>query len=159
MATLQKSEVRELARRFGLSVAGKQDSQDLCFLADGDYRRFLAEHSEQAALPGPILTEDGQELGQHTGLPFYTIGQRKRLGISSPIPLHVLHKDKAQNALVVGPRESLGRQTLMVRDLNWIAGSTTKFEGSGTNKDSLQGPSRIWNCLELWIWQSACQIR
>lgn len=119
----QKSEVRELAQRFGLSVAGKQDSQDLCFLADGDYRRFLAEHSEQAALPGPILAENGQELGQHAGLPFYTIGQRKGLGISSHIPLHVLHKDKAQNALVVGPRESLSRRTLVVRDLNWITGA------------------------------------
>ena len=121
---LQKSEVRELARQFGLTVAGKRDSQDLCFVADGDYRRFLAEHSEHAMVPGPILTEDGQELGQHAGLPFYTIGQRKRLGISSPMPLHVLHKDKRRNALVVGPRESLGRQKMIVRDLNWIAGKS-----------------------------------
>lgn len=120
----QKSEVRELARRFGLKVAGKRDSQDLCFVADGDYRRFLVEHSEHAMVPGPILTEDGQELGQHAGLPFYTIGQRKRLGISSPIPLHVLHKDKERNALVIGPRESLGRQIMIVRDLNWIAGKS-----------------------------------
>jgi tRNA-specific 2-thiouridylase len=120
----QKSEVRELARQFGFIVAGKRDSQDLCFVADGDYRRFLAEYSEHAMVPGPILSEDGQELGQHAGLPYYTIGQRKRLGISSPIPLHVLHKDKNRNALIIGPRESLGRQVMIVRDLNWIAGKS-----------------------------------
>jgi tRNA-specific 2-thiouridylase len=120
----QKREVRELARQFGLKVAGKKDSQDLCFLADGDYRRFLVEHSEEDIVPGPILTEEGQELGQHAGLPFYTIGQRKKLGISSPIPLHVLHKDKDRNTLVVGPRESLGQRTLFVRDLNWVGGKS-----------------------------------
>ena len=117
-----KNEVRELARQFNLTVASKQDSQDLCFLADGDYRRFLVEYGDQAMVSGPIITEDGQEIGQHAGLPFYTIGQRKRLGISSPIPLHVLQKDIKRNALVVGPRDNLGQQTLMVRDLNWIAG-------------------------------------
>jgi tRNA-specific 2-thiouridylase len=117
-----KSQVRKLAEQFGLTVAGKQDSQDLCFLADGDYRRFLADYSENTILPGPIVTEAGQELGQHAGLPFYTIGQRKKLGISSQKPLHVLRKDNDQNALVVGPRESLGQQTMLVRDLNWISG-------------------------------------
>ncbi len=118
----QKDKVRELAHQFDLTVAGKKDSQDLCFLADGDYRRFLAEYSDRAVVPGPIVSVDGQELGQHAGLPFYTIGQRKRLGISSPTPLHVLHKDNDHNTLVVGPRESLGQHTLIVRDLNWISG-------------------------------------
>lgn len=119
----QKSRVRELAAQFGLLVAGKQDSQDLCFLADGDYRRFLDEYSAEEIVPGPILTETGQELGQHTGLPFYTIGQRKKLGISSPIPLHVLRKEKERNALVVGPRESLGQQDLTAHEVNWISGT------------------------------------
>ena len=118
----EKSEVRELARRFGLMVAGKHDSQDLCFLADGDYRRFLNQYSERAIQPGPIVTEAGEELGQHAGLPFYTIGQRKRLGISAPQPLHVLRKDNSRNVLVVGPREALGQQALIARDLSWIAG-------------------------------------
>ncbi len=119
----KKIEVRELARRFGLMVAGKHDSQDLCFLADGDYRRFLEDYSERAIQPGPIITETGQELGQHTGLPFYTIGQRKRLGISASQPLHVLHKDSSRNALVVGPRDALAQEVLIARDVNWIAGN------------------------------------
>jgi tRNA-specific 2-thiouridylase len=122
VGSFRKSEVRELAAQFGLMVAGKQDSQDLCFLADGDYRRFLREYSEETIVPGPIITEDGHELGRHSGLPFYTIGQRKKLGISSPIPLHVLRKEKQGNALVVGPRESLGQQTLLARNVNWISG-------------------------------------
>jgi len=117
-----KSEVRGLARQYGLAVAGKHESQDLCFLADGDYRRFLKQHSEQPLSPGPIVTEDGQELGQHAGLPFYTIGQRRQLGISASHPLHVLRKDIHLNALVVGRREALGRKELMVRGLNWIGG-------------------------------------
>jgi tRNA-specific 2-thiouridylase len=118
-----KPEVRELARKFGLPVASKAESQDLCFLGDGDYRRFLREYSPQACTPGPILDVDGRLLGQHTGLPFYTIGQRKKLGLSSPEPLFVLRKDSARNALVVGPRELLGQQRLTAREANWISGS------------------------------------
>ncbi len=118
-----KPQVRELAEKFGLPVASKSESQDLCFLGDGDYRRFLTEHSEKAAQPGPILTEDGRELGRHNGLAFYTIGQRKGLGISTPEPVFVLHKDIARNALVVGPRTALGQQTMEVGQVSWVAGS------------------------------------
>ncbi|MFO7540101.1 MAG: tRNA 2-thiouridine(34) synthase MnmA, partial [Chloroflexota bacterium] len=118
-----KDEVRDLARRFNLPVASKGDSQDLCFLADGDYRRFLRQHSEQAARPGQILTEDGTPLGEHEGLSFYTIGQRKGLGISASEPLYVVRKDVARNALVVGPRTALGQTRLSVRNVSWVAGS------------------------------------
>ncbi|MCA9935255.1 MAG: tRNA 2-thiouridine(34) synthase MnmA, partial [Anaerolineales bacterium] len=105
-------------------VASKGDSQDLCFLGDGDYRRFLREYSSKASNPGPILTLDGEELGRHDGLPFYTIGQRKGLGISTPQPVYVLRKDVTQNALVVGTREQLGQRTLAVRDVNWVSGNS-----------------------------------
>ncbi len=118
-----KTEVRALARKFNLPVASKHDSQDLCFVSDGDYRRFLREYSPDSHNPGPILAEDGRLLGQHTGLSSYTIGQRKGLGISAPQPLYVLRKEAAQNALVVGPRERLGQRHLTARDVNWIAGS------------------------------------
>jgi tRNA-specific 2-thiouridylase len=118
-----KPEVRRMAGRFGLPVAHKHDSQDLCFLADGDYRRFLREHAPDAVRPGPILTRDGRELGQHTGLPQYTIGQRKGLGISYPEPLYVLDTDPASNALIVGTREELGRRDLVAGRVNWIAGT------------------------------------
>lgn len=115
-----KPEVRELARKFNLPTASKQESQDLCFLGDGDYRRFLTQHSQHAGIPGPILHQDGRELGQHQGLAFYTIGQRKGLGISSLEPLFVLRKDVSRNALIVGTKTELGQQELIAQQVNWI---------------------------------------
>ncbi len=117
-----KQEVRALAQARGLPVASKHDSQDLCFLADGDYRRFLRQHAPDAVHPGPILTRDGRELGTHTGLPNYTIGQRKGLGISYPEPLYVLATDPARNALIVGTEAELGCSSLVAGRMNWIAG-------------------------------------
>jgi len=120
----RKEEVRELARKFDLPVAAKHDSQDLCFVADGDYRRFLRQYSDTAARPGSIVTESGQELGQHNGLPSYTIGQRKGLGITASHPLHVISKDMNSNTLVVGPREALSHTELIALDVNWINGQS-----------------------------------
>lgn len=117
-----KPQVRELAARFGLPVASKQDSQDLCFLSDGDYRRFLREHAPSAASPGPIVTRQGAALGEHTGLPNYTIGQRKGLGISAPEPLYVVGKNPLTNTLIVGTRAELGQDHLTASDVNWISG-------------------------------------
>ena len=119
-----KTEVRHLARKFNLPVASKSESQDLCFLGDGDYRRFLTEHSVQIAVPGPIVDGNGRQLGQHRGLSFYTIGQRKGLGISTPEPVFVLQKDMLHNALVVGSREELGQRKLEARDVNWLSGQS-----------------------------------
>ena len=118
-----KPDVRRIADEIGLPVAQKHDSQDLCFLADGDYRRFLRERVPEAVQPGPIRLRDGRVLGEHTGLPNYTIGQRKGLGISYPEPLYVLETDAAHNALIVGPREELGRRGLVAGRVNWIAGT------------------------------------
>ncbi len=117
-----KPEVRELARARGLPVADRSESQDLCFLADGDYRRFLARHAPQALQPGPILDTTGRILGQHQGLPFYTIGQRKGIGVSGPEPLYVLATDGARNALIVGTRAELGRRQFVAQNINWISG-------------------------------------
>lgn len=117
-----KPEVRDLARQYGLLVASKRESQDLCFLKDGDYRRFLRENSLQVQATGPILDEDGRELGQHEGLAFYTIGQRKGLGIAAAEPLFVLRKDPERNALIVGPRTALGVRDLVATGVNWISG-------------------------------------
>lgn len=118
-----KPDVRRMAEAMGLPVAQKHDSQDLCFLADGDYRRFLRAHAPDAIRPGPILRRDGSEIGQHTGLPHYTTGQRKGLGISHPEPLYVLGTDPARNALIVGTADELGRRHLIAGRVNWIAGS------------------------------------
>jgi tRNA-specific 2-thiouridylase len=117
-----KQEVRVLAAEFGLPVAQKHDSQDLCFLADNDYRRFLREHVPDAIRPGPILLRSGQQIGTHTGLPDYTIGQRKGLGISYAEPLYVLGSDPARNALIVGTLDELGKKSLIAGRVNWIAG-------------------------------------
>lgn len=119
-----KDQVRELARDRGLLVASKQESQDLCFLNDGDYRRFLRDYSPDSHHAGPILDQNGRELGRHDGLSFYTIGQRKGLGIASSEPLFVVRKDPVHNALIVGPREALGVSKLAAGGVNWISGTT-----------------------------------
>lgn len=117
-----KPEVRALAAARGLPTASRVDSQDLCFLADGDYRRFLADHAPDAVQPGPILDRAGRELGRHRGLPFYTVGQRSGLGIAAPAPLYVLALDAARNALIVGPAAELGRDRLQAGRVNWVSG-------------------------------------
>lgn len=117
-----KSKIREFARKFNLPVAERSDSQDLCFLAGGDYRDFLREYAPQTTQPGEIVTSEGKVLGEHQGLAFYTIGQRKGLGVSSPVPLYVLWKNSAHNQLVVGKAEELGSQTAQVDGINWISG-------------------------------------
>ncbi len=117
-----KSEIRELAKSFGLPTATRADSQDLCFLAGEDYREFLRHDAPEVGEPGPIVTRDGQVLGEHQGLAFYTIGQRKGLGIASSQPLYVLAKDLATNTLVVGDKSELGRSELVAANVNWVAG-------------------------------------
>lgn len=117
-----KPEVRQLARDFGLPVAERAESQDLCFLADSDYRSFLQRNAPEIQNSGPILTREGIEIGQHQGLAFYTIGQRKGLGLASPQPWYVLDKDQGSNTLIVGPLEQLGRRVLRAGQLNWISG-------------------------------------
>lgn len=117
-----KPQIRQMAREYGLPVAERPDSQDLCFLGDQDYRAFLARSAPQVENPGPILDQDGQPVGQHRGLAFYTIGQRKGLGISGGKPLYVLAKDRANNALIVGELEHLGRSELHAARVNWVAG-------------------------------------
>lgn len=117
-----KPQVRELARQFNLPVANRAESQDLCFLGDGDYRQFLMRRAPQVQQPGPIVNRAGEVLGQHQGLAFYTIGQRKGLGIAAPEPLYVLGKDSARNALVVGVQAELGQSELTAAGVNWVSG-------------------------------------
>jgi tRNA-uridine 2-sulfurtransferase len=116
-----KTEIRRLAEGFGLPTAGRADSQDLCFLAGQDYRDFIRRNAPRIAHPGPIVRPDGQELGEHQGLAYYTIGQRKGLGLASPVPLYVLGKDAATNTLVVGPVEQLGGAELTAGPVRWIS--------------------------------------
>ena len=117
-----KRQVREMALDFELPVAERSDSQDLCFLGQGDYRAFLLRNAPEVANPGPIVTRAGEKLGEHQGLAFYTIGQRKGLGIAAAHPLYVLEKDVKKNTLVVGPQAELGKAELSTGAVNWISG-------------------------------------
>lgn len=120
LGDMTKTETRGLARKFGLRVAAKDDSQDLCFIADGNYRNFMRRNRPEALVPGPILDAQGTVLGTHTGLPDYTIGQRKGLGVAAGEPLYVTALDGAHNALIVGRAAELGKRALIARDVNWI---------------------------------------
>ena len=122
LGELTKPQVRALAAARGLTVAAKRESQDLCFLADNDYRRFLTDWAPAAVQPGPIINQAGQVLGQHEGLAFYTIGQRKGLGIGAPEPLFVLRLDAADNAVIVGPAAALGQTQLTASQVTWGVG-------------------------------------
>ena len=117
-----KPEIRALAKKFDLPTANRPDSQDLCFLAGGDYRDFLQRHAPDVMTPGPILNPRGERLGEHTGLAGYTIGQRKGLGIAASHPLYVLEKDITTNALIVGTQNELGVDELWTDHVNWIQG-------------------------------------
>ncbi|HSG43948.1 MAG TPA: tRNA 2-thiouridine(34) synthase MnmA [Anaerolineales bacterium] len=117
-----KTEIRAIAEKHGLPTASRRDSQDLCFLAGEDYRNFLQRNAAEILKPGEIITSDGNSLGEHTGLANYTIGQRKGLGVASPVPLYVLGKNAESNTLVVGTRDELGSLELTARDVNWMSG-------------------------------------
>jgi len=117
-----KTEIRRIAESFGLPTASRPDSQDLCFLAGEDYRNFLQRNAADMLRPGEIVTRDGRVVGQHNGLPNYTIGQRKGLGAASPVPLYVLDKDAGTNTVIVGTQDELGTRELIPKDVNWIRG-------------------------------------
>jgi tRNA-uridine 2-sulfurtransferase len=119
----KKHEVREMAHKYKLPVAERAESQDLCFLANNDYRDFLTRNASLASRPGPIVNNQGQVLGEHKGLAFYTIGQRKGLGLVSDKPIYVLNKDVENDILIVGGEEQLGCKELLASNLNWISGS------------------------------------
>lgn len=127
-----KTEIRRLANHFGLPVADRPDSQDLCFLAGGDYREFLGRYLPETQTPGPIVDRQGRLLGQHQGLADYTIGQRKGLRLAVPEPLYVLDKVLSSNTLVVGREDELGRSELELHGVNWVSGLTPddEFEAS-----------------------------
>lgn len=118
-----KPQVRQMAREFNLPVAERQDSQDLCFLAGEDYRDFLRKYAPDVIRPGKIITTKGQLMGEHQGLGFYTIGQRKGLGIQASRPYYVVDKNVEENVLIVGEESELRFGGLIADGVNWIAGT------------------------------------
>lgn len=116
-----KSTIREIAKDLGLFVHDKAESQDICFIPDGNYAAFLKQQSPELVKTGPILDVNGKQLGIHKGLHYYTIGQRKGLGIASPDPLYVVRLDKKNNAVIVGRDQDVFNRSLLASSLNWIA--------------------------------------
>jgi len=122
---MTKPEVRALAERFALPVAHKSESQEICFIVDNNYVRFLEEETHIAPKAGKIVDRDGKTLGEHQGFHRYTIGQRKGLGLSHPTPLFVLGVNAARNEVTVGDNADLLRDVLRAEKLNWIAPTPT----------------------------------
>jgi tRNA-specific 2-thiouridylase len=120
---MQKTAVREVAKSYGLTVADKPDSQEICFVPGDDYAAVVERRAPGAIRPGPVVDTAGRTLGRHRGVHRFTVGQRKGLGISAPAPLFVVRIDAAADTVVVGPREELLRAGLTAADVNWISGA------------------------------------
>ena len=115
-----KEQIREIARKNNLNVAEKEDSEDICFIPDGNYKKFLENNSDIKPKTGNIVTKKGEILGKHTGLYNYTIGQRKGLGISYSEPLFVLGFNSQRNEVIVGTKDELYKKELVVGDINLL---------------------------------------
>ncbi|MBV8698237.1 MAG: tRNA 2-thiouridine(34) synthase MnmA, partial [Bradyrhizobium sp.] len=120
LGDMSKPQVRELARRFGLTVADKHDSQDICFVPTGRYTDIIGRLRPNAMAPGDIVDLDSRVLGTHQGIAHFTVGQRRGLKIASPTPLYVVRLEAANRRVVVGPREALRMDCIALRDVNWI---------------------------------------
>jgi tRNA-uridine 2-sulfurtransferase len=131
-----KAETRELARRFGLSVAEKQDSQDICFVPAGHYAEMIERLRPGAAVPGEIVDLEGRVLGRHDGIIHFTVGQRRGLGIATGAPLYVVRLDAPSRRVVVGPRDALRTSGIRLRDLNWL--------GDGKIEDAIETRPEVY---------------
>ena len=148
---MNKPQVRELAREHHLALAEKPDSQEICFVPGGDYKRFidayLAEQGEQ--LPdtsGELVTSDGRVLGRHEGIHNFTVGQRKGLGVATGSPLYVININGAEGKVTVGGNDDLLSRTLIARDLNWIAIDGLRESGADPDsslREQVHAPMRV----------------
>lgn len=117
---IDKNDVRKIAEKYELNVAHKKDSQEVCFIPDNDYGNFLEKNLKKLPSKGNIVLKDGTLLGEHKGLIYYTIGQRKGLGVSYKTPLYVIKLDKEKNEVIVGPEEELYSNELIANNLNFL---------------------------------------
>ena len=120
LADLTKEEIRDFAALIGLQVADKPDSQDICFVPNGDYAGVIKRLRPDCSLPGEIRTMDGAVLGQHQGVLHYTVGQRRGLGVATGDPLYVVAIDADKREVIVGPREALARARIQLDEVNWL---------------------------------------
>ena len=121
LGDMTKERVRELAEKMDLPVAHKAESQEICFVPNDDYKAFLKKYRPKCLRKGNIVNDEGKVLGRHNGVPLYTIGQRKGLGIAAPEPLYVHKLDMQRNEVVVGGNTSVFAKGLLASDANWIA--------------------------------------
>ena len=130
LGAMPKDDVRAAADRFALPVAGKPDSQDICFVPDGNYAKIVERLRPGAADPGEIVDVDGRVLGAHDGIIHYTVGQRRRLRIeNSDAPLYVVRLDPATRRVIVGPKSALGQSRVPLRDVNWLGAGPIPADG------------------------------
>jgi tRNA-specific 2-thiouridylase len=125
-----KPEIRDIAASLGLRTAGKPDSQDICFVPNGDTHGFLRERVPAGSQPGPILSAGGQLLGTHQGYAHYTLGQRKGLGVGSGVPLYVKEIRPSDNAVVVGSRDQMDVHTIHLKDVSFVGRRKPVFRTS-----------------------------
>ncbi|MCP4568041.1 MAG: tRNA 2-thiouridine(34) synthase MnmA [FCB group bacterium] len=125
LGDIPKTETRRLAEEAGLKTARVAESMEICFVADDNYERFIREWTQKAIDPGDIINRDGQVIGRHKGIPFYTVGQRRGLGIAHPTPLYVQEIDVANNRLIVGEDPDLASADMIVSQVNWVSMSPT----------------------------------
>lgn len=149
LGDMSKPQTRELARQFGLSVADKQDSQDICFVPTGRYTDVIERMKPNALEPGDIVHMDGRVIGRHEGIVHFTVGQRRGLGIAASAPLYVIKLDAASRRVIVGPREALRMHRIALRDINWIGdGALDAAVGNGlelfVKVRSTRGPQPAW---------------
>ncbi|MBE7219040.1 MAG: tRNA 2-thiouridine(34) synthase MnmA [Caulobacteraceae bacterium] len=137
LGDLPKAAVRDVAADLGLSVAAKPDSQDICFVPDGDYARLVGKLRPQALAEGEIVHEDGRVLGRHAGVVHYTVGQRRGLGVAVGEPLFVTALDAPRHRVVVGPREALLTAALTLSEPNWLGDAPSLAAAAGEGIDVL----------------------
>jgi len=116
-----KDRVREMAKEIGLTVANKPDSQEICFVDDNDYGKYISENTDTKIVPGCFVDTKGKIIGKHKGIVHYTIGQRKGLGLSMGKPIFVVDIDVENNRVIIGDNEDVFKDTLTARDMNWIS--------------------------------------
>ncbi|WP_291868877.1 tRNA 2-thiouridine(34) synthase MnmA [Bradyrhizobium sp.] len=149
LGDMTKPQAREMARRFDLTVADKQDSQDICFVPSGRYTDIIGRLRPNAVEPGDIVDLGGRVIGRHQGIVHFTVGQRRGLGIASSAPLYVVRLEPASRRVVVGPREALRMDRIQLRDVNWIGdGALDAAVGEGLEMfvrvRSTRAPQPAW---------------
>lgn len=122
LSKFKKSQIRELAKEYGLKNYKKKESQEICFIRDDNYRKFLTQHIKDTVKPGKFIDKKGKILGEHQGIPFYTIGQRKKLGVSLNKRMYVIDMNPQQNTIILGDNRDLYKKNFLVKDLSFVSG-------------------------------------